>query len=113
MRILRKKTEILRATLTTELREILSVELGVSIGAVRCVQVLTPPGPACCFGVDREPKDIGPGRSYWLPSFPVNQVVKFYLQADQSLYGMVKGGDGGNAEASLIVEFYDEDVQGG
>jgi len=112
MHTLRKPTELFRATVTTELIELVAPEADAPVGAIRCVQVLTPAGPTCCFTIDRNPKDVGPGRTYWDANFPPGQVVKFYLQAQQALYGAVKAGEGGFAEPSIIIEYFDE-VYGG
>ncbi len=116
MTTLRKKTQLLRATLTTQLAMILGPETheaDVGPGAIRCVQILTPPGPLCHFELDQPPVAVGPGRDYNVPQFPANQVVKFYLLPDQFLVGMCGSGEGGTAMVSLVVEYFDEDQQQG
>lgn len=105
---LRRKTEILRTTLTQEARVILGVEhdLPGGVRLLRNVQVLMPESPDVLLGLDVTPDQIGPNRTYKLPSMVPNTNIEFKLLPDQFIVAASAGP--GNAFVTLIVEHLDE-----
>lgn len=103
--ILRRPTTIERITCTQELRLLVGAEAGAPEGTVRAVQLLIPEGGDFHFSIDH-PTDIeaGSDRAYWVPLVPGGQTIKFLLQRQQTIWGMVAAG---TSEASAIIEYLD------
>ena len=106
MRVLRKPTEMIRARVKQELREILPAETGAPEEALRRVTVLVPASPAIMFTIDHPtPLEAGPNRTYDVPELPPSQVFRFWLRREQKLYAASKSGMG---VVSLVVEYSEE-----
>lgn len=98
-----KPTELLRETLTQEIRVFVPPLEAAPAGSYRVVQVLVPMSPKVSVGVDRTPKSVGPNREYKLPVLPPGAQIRFQLLPEQFLVGCANIG---YAEVSVIVEHH-------
>jgi hypothetical protein len=100
MQLLAKDTQILRRTVTQEVRVILP-SCTDSVVKERKVQVLIPDSPKVFMDLDVSPEDVGPNRTYKLPVIPPGVTITFHIKPGQYL---VAATDKTTAEVSLIVE---------
>lgn len=98
-----KNTEILRETLTQEIREFVPALEDAPAGSYRVVQVLVPMSPKVSVAVDRQPKELGPNREYKLPVLPPGAQIRFQLLPGQFLVG---SSNVGYAEVTVIIEHH-------
>ena len=104
--MVRKPTELIRATCTQELRTLLDAELNAAEGSYRLVTIMTPPEPAIHVSVDHPtPLEAGPDRNYRTPRLPPDSTITFHLQPQQVLYGQSEAGLG---FASILCEYLED-----
>jgi hypothetical protein len=103
---LRKQTEILRCTVTQEIRQILEPELPEPPdGCYRHVQILVPPSPKIYVTTDQDAaKKFGPNRNYKMPVCPPGAQISMDLMPGQVLFAVAESA---YAEVSLVVEYRD------
>jgi hypothetical protein len=94
-----RPTQMLRRTLTQEVRIILEP---AQAGVMRRVQVLVPDSPKVSMALDKTPQELGFNREYKLPVMPPGAQITFDLLPQQFLVGVCGSG---YAEVSLIVEY--------
>lgn len=96
-----KDTEIIRTTVTQEVRVVLQ-PCAVQGARVRKVQVLVPDSPKVYMDLDVSPDEVGPNRTYKLPVIPPGVSITFHVLPGQHL---VAASGSMNAEVTLIVEY--------
>lgn len=101
--MLYRKTQILRATLTQEIRVIVGPDLDAPPRSYRNVQLLVPDSPRVSATVDQTPESFGLNREYKLPVLSPGAQIQFKLLPDQYIVAVVGGQ--GIAEMSAIIEY--------
>lgn len=96
-----KPTQIMRLTLTQEVRVVLEPELGAPAGSYRQVQVMIPASPKVYLALDVDPKTLGLNRNYKLPVAPPGAFLSFTLLPEQFV---VMCADIGLSISSVIVQ---------
>jgi len=103
--MLRKDTEILRATVTQEIRCILEAESGAAQESVRRVQVLIPMEPKTYLSAVQDADQVfGTDRVYKMPVAPPGAAIIFWLRPNQALFAC---SDSENSQMSIVVEYHD------
>lgn len=101
--MLRRPTELLRATVSQEIRCVLLAENGAPENSLRRVQVLVPMEPKVLLSLQEHADDaFGTDRSYKMVVAPPGAQLEFGLLPSQTLYAAA---DVGMAELGLIVEY--------
>ncbi|UCC73993.1 MAG: hypothetical protein JSV86_05400 [Gemmatimonadota bacterium] len=100
--LIRKPTQIYRATVVQEARIIVEPEHDAGPGSYRRVQLLIPPSPAVFAQNDVLPEDLGPNRHYKLPRMAPGQKTDFHLLPHQFITAAAAETI---AEVSVIVEY--------
>ena len=105
-------TDFIRVTLTQEVRVVVPAidvtrkEFAKFKGCHRKLQMLIPESPEIYLDNDILPEQVGPNRTYKLPTIPPNVPVRFHLRLDQFL---VAACEEGFAETAALVEYWREE----
>lgn len=107
--MLRKSTEIVRVTVSQEIREILGAEEGAPPGSYREVQILIPESPPTFVALGdarRQPNNLGLeaglNRTYKLPPIPTGTTIVVRLLPEQTIWAAAKSQ---TSQMSLIIEY--------
>lgn len=101
--MIRKPTEVIRATCIQELRVILGPEAGpVPVGGYRKVQVMIPPSPTIFLMLDVDPRELGLNRTYKVPVMSSGARLELHLLPHQFIIAASEERIG---DVSLVVEY--------
>ena len=106
--MLYRDTQILRATVTQEIRSILGPDVDGPEGSIREVQLLVPLEADVFATTEADASaKYGANRTYKLPPIPPAAQITFRLRKGQSLWAATKAG---LAECALIIEYHRSDA---